>query len=186
MKVDWDLSKRHTLDEVFWPTDRLDSHTTQLEPVSSARVKLPAERVLEMRQRTGSVILYRRSQSLNPLPPPEGRILTTVEVYTVPLEVEDAYDQALELARQLDFPRGGIDEWRERRERGVAPEVDRTYTGRLKPLGGEGGATVGVEFNYSANDERPGSSSPASTGPSPAWVRGAAQANLHTTMSRLR
>lgn len=155
MRIDWDLSERHTLDEVSWPKDRLDSYTTQLEPVDSVRIRLPAETVVRLPDRASDIILYRRSQGPDPLPGREGEILDKVEVYSEPLVVEAAYRLALGYAEQFPLPRGGIEAWRKRRDQGVDPVSDRTYVGLDKPLGGKSGPTVGIEFVYSANEERP-------------------------------
>lgn len=155
MNIDWDLSGAHTRAEVKWPEKYRDAYTTRLKPVESVRIRLPAGELLRMPDQAESIILYRRAQGPEPLPGPEGEILDKVEVYSEPLGVEDAYRRALALAGQLDLPRVGVDAWQERRDQGVDPVTDRTYVGNDKPLGGKGGPLVGVEFNYSSDDERP-------------------------------
>lgn len=66
MKIDWDLSERHTLDETSWPKGRLDSYTTSLEPLESVRIRVPGDVTLQMSDRAKRVILYRRSQGPDP------------------------------------------------------------------------------------------------------------------------
>ena len=156
MRIDWDLSKRHTLDEVTWQDENLDLDTTSIEPLSSVRLQLPSNETLRVPDRVKRVILYRRSQGLEPLPGREGRILETVEVYTEPLTVDDAYEQALAYAKQFDLPRAPLDGWRQRREDGAEAATDRTSTTIVdRKLGGRGGPIPNVELLYSPNDERP-------------------------------
>jgi len=155
MNIDWDLSSAHTRAEVEWPEKYRDAYTTQLEPVESVRIRLPAGEVVRMPDRASDIILYRRAQGPEPLPGPEGEILEKLEVYSEPMDVEDAYRRALAYADQFDRSRAPIDAWRERRERGVDPVTDRTATGSDQPLGGKGGPFLTVELNYSSNDDRP-------------------------------
>jgi len=157
MRIDWDLSEGHTLDEVTWQKENLDLYTTELKPVGSVRIRLPGDQTLEMREGlSGSIGLYRRSQGPEPLPGREGRILETVEFYTEPLTVDDAYGRALAYAKQFDLPRGPLDGWRQRREEGAEAPTDRTSTTILdRKLGGKGGPIPNVELLYSPNEERP-------------------------------
>ncbi len=156
MKIDWDLSARHTLDEVDWPKKSLDLYTTRLEPVESVRIRLPGNDVLKMTERASDVILYRRSNGPELLPPPEGDVLTEIEVYTVPLGVEDAYRRALAYADQFGLSRAPLQGWRRRRERGADDVTDRTTTAASeRHLGAKDGPIPDVELLYSANEERP-------------------------------
>ena len=41
MRIDWDLSKDHTVDQVNWPEQDLDIPTTSIEPLDSVRIRLP-------------------------------------------------------------------------------------------------------------------------------------------------
>ncbi len=155
MKINWDLSNRHTLDQVAWQQENLDLASTQLEPIESVRIRLPGGKVLQVRDKVSDIGLYRRSQGPEPLPPPEGEVLDKVEVYSDPLSVEDAYKRALAYADQFDLPRGPLEGWRERRDRGVDPVTDRTATTDLEQHlgGGKDGPTPTVELLYSANDD---------------------------------
>jgi len=154
MKIDWDLSARHTLDEVTWQKENLDLYTTSIEPVESVRIRLPDGKVLRVPDRVKRIGLYRRGQEGNPLPGPEGNILYNVEVYSDPLDVDDAYRLAVGYAKQFDLPRSGVEAWRKRRDQGVDPVVDpvvdRTYIGKFKA---KKEPIVGINFLYSANDE---------------------------------
>ncbi len=152
MKIDWDLSQRHTLDEVTWPRESLDLDSTNIDPVESVRIRLPAGKLLRIRDRVSNIGLYRRSQEGYPLPGREGEILRNVEVYSDPLEVEDAYRLAVGYAKQFDLPRSGVEAWHKRRDAGVDPVVDRTYVGKYKA---KQQPIVGINFLYSADDERP-------------------------------
>ena len=156
MKIDWDLSGQHTLDEVDWPKDRLDSNTTQLKPVESVRIRLPANEVMEMTDRASDVTLYRRSNGPEPLPGPEGEILEQIEAITEPLGVEDAYRRALAYADQFGLSRAPLEGWRKRRNQGADDVTDRTATaGTARLRGAKDGPIPTVELLYSANDERP-------------------------------
>lgn len=89
MKIDWDLSDRHTLDEVTWPKEDLDLDTTNIDSVESVRIRLPAGKVLRIPDRVKRIILYRPGRSSpstnrcpttfprpRPIsPPPAGKIL---------------------------------------------------------------------------------------------------------------
>ncbi len=119
MRIDWDLSGRHTHAEVTWSTKYPDAYTTQVKPVESVRIRLPEGKVLRMDDQASDVILYRRSQGPEPLPGPEGEVLVTVEVNSDPLTVEDAYRRALPYVKQFDLPRAQLETWRRRRQRGV-------------------------------------------------------------------
>lgn len=152
MKVDWNLSARHTLDEVTWQKKSLDLASHSVEPIESVRIRLPAGKVLRVPDRVKRIILYRRSQEGNPLPGPEGKILYNVEVYSDPLDVDDAYRLGLGYAKQFDLPRSGVEAWRKRRDAGVDPVVDRTYIGKFKA---KKQPIVGINFLDSANDEHP-------------------------------
>jgi len=156
MGVDWDLSGRHTRAEATWTKKHKDSYTTSIEPIESVRIRLPAGKVLEMPDHASDIILYRRSQGPEPLPGPEGEVLDTVEVYTEPLTVDEAYRRALAYADQFNLPRFPLEAWRRRRERGEEPSADRTATTLVdQELGGKGGPVPNVELLYSSNDERP-------------------------------
>ncbi len=147
MRVDWDLSDEHTLDQVAWQKENLDLDTTQLKPIESVRIRLPAGEVLRMEDRVSDIILYRRSRNLEPLPAPEGRVLTAVEVYSDPLNVEDAYQRALAYTDQFDLPRSAVEAWRKRREQGIDPVSDRTIIAADDTqLGGAGGPIPHVEL----------------------------------------
>lgn len=156
MTIDWDLSGRHTLKEVAWPQDRLDSHSTSVEPLESVSIRLPAGETLKVGDRAKRIILYRRSNGPEPLPAPEGETLETVEVYSTPLSVEDAYRRATAYAEQFQLPRAPLDGWRKRRKQGSEDATDRTTTTDLdQRLGGDDGPIPTVELLYSFNDERP-------------------------------
>lgn len=107
-----------------WQDENLDLDTTSIEPLSSVRLQLPSNETLRVPDRVKRVILYRRSQGLEPLPGREGRILETVEVYTEPLTVDETYEQALAYAKQFDLPRAPLDGWRQRRENGAEAATD--------------------------------------------------------------
>jgi len=154
MKIDWDLSERHTLDETSWPKGRLDSYTTSLEPLESVRIRVPGDVTLQMSDRAKRVILYRRSQGPDPLPGQKGRILDKVEVYTEPMPVEEAYRTALTYADQFGVSRAPFDDWLERRKKDVDPVTDRTGSGADNRLGADGPFPL-VELQYSPNEERP-------------------------------
>ena len=147
MRIEWDLSSEHTLDQVTWQAENLDLDTTSIEPLESVRLRLPAGQVLRMTDRVKRIILYRRSKNLEPLPAPEGRVLTAVEVYSDPLSVEDAYRRAQAYADQFDLPRSAVEAWRERRGQGVDPVTDRTIIAADDTqLGGAGGPIPHVEL----------------------------------------
>lgn len=155
MRIDWDLSGAHTLDQVTWQKENLDISSTSLEPVESVRIGLPGGEVLRMRDRVKRIILYRPSGG-KPLPGSESEILEQVEVYSEPMSVEDAYRRALAYADQFDLPRAPLKGWRKRRDQNVDPVTDRTGTTVLdRRLGGKGGPIPYVELNYSSNDDRP-------------------------------
>jgi hypothetical protein len=137
---------------VTWQKENLDLDTTSIEPIESVRIRLPAGKVLRVPDRVSDVGLYRRGQEGYPLPGPEGKILDKVEVYSDPLDVDEAYRLGLGYAKQFDLPRSGVEAWRKRRDQGVDPVVDRTYVGKFKA---KKEPIVGINFLDSANDEHP-------------------------------
>lgn len=155
MRIDWDLSDRHTFTEVGQTQESFDQSSISVEPIESVRIRLPDGQVFRMSDGMRRVILYRRSGPVDP-PAAEEGVVEQVEIYSDPLSVEDAYRRALAYAEQFDLPRAPLDAWRERRERSVDPATDRTGTTVPdRPLGGKGGPIPYVELNYSTNDDRP-------------------------------
>jgi len=156
MRIDWDLSAEHTLDQVAWPREDLDITTTSVEPLESVRIALPGGQVLRMDDHAKRVILYRPLEGAGPVPQPEGTV-SNVQVYGEPMTADDAYRRALAYVEQFDLPRPILENWRERRKRGVDPVTDRTGIGTAdhRQLGGGGGPIPFVEMLYSFNDERP-------------------------------
>ena len=155
MRIDWDLSKDHTVDEVNWPEQDLDITTTSIEPLDSVRIRLPGGQDLRMADPVKRVIVYRPLASANPVVRPKGKVVDTVEVYSAPQTVDDAYRRALEYTEQFGLSNAALDDWRKRRKAGADPVGDRPFAGRNKRLGGKDGPSVGVELNYSSNDDRP-------------------------------
>ena len=154
--VDWDLSGAHTRAQVTWPRDQWDAYTARLMPVESARIRLPEGKLLDIPAGLHDIGLYRRAQGPEPLPGPEGEILEKVEVYSEPLEVEQAYRRALEHVRLLEVPEWPIHTWRRRRERGFEELTDRTTATNLdRRLGGKDGLYPAVEMLYSADPAKP-------------------------------
>lgn len=156
MRIDWDLSGRHTRAEVSWPKERLDAPTTSLEPIESVRIRLPAGKLLQD-DRVRSIILHRKARGPDPLPGAEGEIVDYVQVDSDPLSYEDAHRLAVAYAEQFDLPRAPLDGWLKRREQGVDPVTDNTATTvQNQRLGGKDGPAPYLELGYSTNDERPG------------------------------
>jgi hypothetical protein len=155
VRIDWNLSREHTLDQVDWPEDRLDRVEAQIEPVASVRMELPGDEVFEMGEEAHDVILYRRNSVSRPLPGAAGRVIEKIEVYTEPLTVDDAYRQAAGYVEQFGLPRAPLDDWRERRRQGVEQATDRTTLADDSLSLGPDGPYPLVELNYSSDDERP-------------------------------
>lgn len=156
MAIDWDLSGRHTIAEVNWPNKRLDKVDASLESAKSVRIRLPEEKVLEMRDKVNRIILERKSRDdRRPDAGAQGEIVNSVEVDSEPLSVKEAHRRALFYVEQFDLSRAALESWRERRGAGVDPVTDRTALGNSHPLGGRDGPTLSLELVDSADDELP-------------------------------
>lgn len=153
MRIDWDLSDKHTRKQVIWPSEDLAS--TSVDPVESVRIRLPEDQVLRMPDRVQKIIMHRKANGPDPAPGPRGEVITYLQVDSKPLSVQDAYRRALAYAEQFDLPREPLEGWRERRDRGVDGLTDRTATTLDRPLGGNSGPVPYLELRYSTTEGRP-------------------------------
>jgi len=98
MKIDWDLSRSHTMQDVAWPDPSTDS--IELGPIASARIRFSDDREVDETSAIRRVAVDR-----------EGQRIAELAIYTTPATVADAYRLALRWCRQWALPTTTIDEW---------------------------------------------------------------------------
>jgi len=152
MSVDWDLSGKHTREQVTWPSKDDDIASTSIDPVDSVRIALPEGKVFRMTDRVREIILHRKGDNGRPRPGASGEEITYVQVDSDFMSVEDAYRRALSYVKQFGLPREPVEAWRRRRDKGVDPVSDKTATTEDRPLGGERGPVPYLELRSTGVD----------------------------------
>jgi hypothetical protein len=98
MKIDWDLSRSHTMNDVAWPDPSADS--IELRPIASARIRFSDDREINETSAIRRVAVDR-----------EGQQIAELAIYSTPATVEDAYRLALRWCKLWKLPTTTIDEW---------------------------------------------------------------------------
>lgn len=148
VKIDWDLSRSHTVGDVEFVEPELTAN--EIKPIESVRIRLPEGKVFTA---DGEVV---HDVSLDR----EGEQLVNLQIDSEPLETDQAYELALGWAREFDLPPEPIEKWHEKRvEAREAGAEDVTSTTLTTPKPGvtigPGGPEPYLQIRYSFNDEIP-------------------------------
>jgi hypothetical protein len=121
MRIDWDLSASHTVEDVNWPRDDLTA--VVLDGVNGVSIRLP-----EGRRFTGDGDLV-HDVSLER----SGGTVQTVQIDSHPRPKDDAYRLAVRWAEDWGLPTEPLAAWREDGDSTVQTSV--TESGRIGPEG---------------------------------------------------
>lgn len=141
--IDWDLSQSHTRGDVDWPSRDLDATEVAVngKPV---RIRLPHGIELRLPEGVADRINLLRT----------GETLESVDVHTVALDKEAAFELARSQARRFSLPLEPLQKWNDQPD--ATSDVPTAFTGsRGKPLGGPGGARLDIEINASFKEDAP-------------------------------
>ena len=136
--IDWDLSQRHTLDDVDWP--KPDLSAVEISPVDDVRIALPDGRSFESDGDTvHDITLDRR-----------GANVRNVQIDSHPRSAADAHELAVLWAEEWDLSREPLDRWRD-----GAAKTPAITSGRPVERIGDVGPVPIVEIRNSFQDESP-------------------------------
>lgn len=95
-KFDWDLSQRHTIEQVNWPAEN-DTNAWALKDVA-LRLKLSGDKIFAGQMK--DVTLAR-----------DGKEIASVVLHSPPQTTDAAYAEAKRLAKTWGFDERSLDEW---------------------------------------------------------------------------
>jgi hypothetical protein len=157
--IDWDFSESHRPADAGWDLseeerDDPDLDATQIESVTSVRIRLPGGRVFEAGDEVRDIILGR-----------EGDLLDELQITFQEQTAEPAYERATALVREWGLDGRNIDEWFAEAKGKTGDEAaDIDVSGAFAEVLGPGpeagrigpdGPFVSVEIRYSFDDDRP-------------------------------
>ena len=145
VRIEWDLSQSHNLDDVQWPPERRNVSTFAHESVESALITFPGQRVLRAERDVGRVMLTRN-----------GDVVQHVQVVFKPQTLQEALARAKGLAAEWSLPTEPLQTWYEQQ---MAEHGGRDVTKPALTIGQRAGApddfTPEVQIRYSFNKQRP-------------------------------
>jgi|GEM_PF-6111619 len=137
MKIDWDLSKSHTMQDVDWPDPSISS--IEPRPLDSVRIRFSGGRELHETSGMKKLALDR-----------VGETVTELGLHSANLTADDAYELALRWARQWDLPTEKLEAWH---AAGAKRYNIVAYDPKAKPAAGD--PNVSLKVLYSFDDDRP-------------------------------
>jgi hypothetical protein len=137
MKIDWDLSTSHTMQDVEWSDPAISS--IEPRPLDSVRIRFSGGRELHETSGMKKLALDRN-----------GETVTELALHSDNLTADDAYELALRWARQWDLPTAKLDAWH---AAGAKSYNIVAYDPKAKPAAGD--PNVSLKILNSFNDERP-------------------------------
>jgi hypothetical protein len=100
-RIDWDLSRSHTMDDVHWPRSEPVIDKADLRPVRSLRIRFPDGRRLTESAGINHVELFR-----------DARQVTEIAIHSQPMTLRAAYRLALRWSREWGLATTEIERWR--------------------------------------------------------------------------
>jgi len=137
MKLDWELSKSHTMQDVDWPD--ASTNAIELRPIASVRIGISGGRELHETGGIRRVAVDRH-----------GERISDVALYSEPATVGDAYELALRWCREWKLPTTTIDDWHAAGGKTFNMEA---YDPKAKL--GPNDPSVSIKVLYSFDDDRP-------------------------------
>jgi hypothetical protein len=142
--IDWDVSRSHTPADVDWPRTSSDIDSTEVRPNGPVRIVLPGGAVLDEKSGVRRVGLDR-----------EGDDVTSITVFTEPLEIEAGYRKAVSWAKQFGLPTAPLDRWRAKAKTEKPPDITAGQSIDNHRFLGPEGPVPSVEVHTSFNEDRP-------------------------------
>lgn len=136
-KIEWNLSKSHTSQDVGWPADNT-SDFYALQGEFLVTLKLPGDKVFSERV---TLINFYRS---------EGELLSSIHLHINKQDTDEVYRKAQSLVEYWQLNKESLNDWYRRRK-----QNERELDDRFQTLGNDLRPARSLEILHSFNDEKP-------------------------------
>ena len=144
VSVDWDLSRSHRPADVGWTRTGSDVDSTEVQPKGPVRIRLPGGAVLDEKSGIKRIALDR-----------EGDAVTSITVFTEPVEIDEGYRRAVSWAKQFGLPTAPLDRWYAKARTEKPPDITAGQSIDNHRFLGPEGPVPSVEVHTSFNRDRP-------------------------------